>query len=166
LSDKTVIKGDEVTLEIKPGTDILEVNKKLAKKNNQLLRENKVQSIDIMGSIGAGKTSLIEKIVQKLKKKYKIAVFKGDLTTTETKAELSCSNPKLWDLLNKGELEGYYLGSQLKLELPDLTEPLEIDCTVVWNNVKKDKPVGMGLKFSTMEERERKVLQSYLESIK
>jgi hydrogenase nickel incorporation protein HypB len=35
-----------------------------------------------MGSIGAGKTSLIEKLVQALKKKYRIAVFKGDLTTT------------------------------------------------------------------------------------
>jgi hydrogenase nickel incorporation protein HypB len=71
-----------VTFEIKPGTNILEVNKHLAKKNSKLLRKNKVQSLDIMGSIGAGKTSLIEKIVQKLKNKYKIAVFKGDLTTT------------------------------------------------------------------------------------
>ena len=35
-----------------------------------------------MGSIGAGKTSLIEQLVQKLKHNYRIAVFKGDLTTT------------------------------------------------------------------------------------
>jgi hydrogenase nickel incorporation protein HypB len=35
-----------------------------------------------MGSIGAGKTSLIEKMVEKLKTRYRIAVFKGDLTTT------------------------------------------------------------------------------------
>ena len=35
-----------------------------------------------MGSIGAGKTSLIEQLIQKLKSKYRIAVFKGDLTTT------------------------------------------------------------------------------------
>lgn len=79
---KDVIKGEEVTLEIAPGMDILEVNKKLAQKNMELLRKHKVKAIDIMGSIGAGKTSLIEKLVQALKQKYRIAVFKGDLTTT------------------------------------------------------------------------------------
>jgi len=79
---KEVVKGEEVTLEIEPGMDILEVNKKLAQKNMELLREHNVKAIDIMGSIGAGKTSLIEKLVQSLKQKYRIAVFKGDLTTT------------------------------------------------------------------------------------
>ncbi len=71
-----------MTLEIEPGMDILEVNKQLAQKNMELLREHNVKAIDIMGSIGAGKTSLIEKLVQSLKQKYRIAVFKGDLTTT------------------------------------------------------------------------------------
>jgi hydrogenase nickel incorporation protein HypB len=81
-NNKEVVKGEEVTLEIEPGTDILEVNKQLAQKNMQLLREHHVKAIDVMGSIGAGKTSLIEKLVQALKNKYRIAVFKGDLTTT------------------------------------------------------------------------------------
>ena len=79
---KDVIKGEEVTLEIEPGMNILEVNKQLAQKNMSLLQKHHVKAIDIMGSIGAGKTSLIEKLVQKLKQKYRIAVFKGDLTTT------------------------------------------------------------------------------------
>lgn len=79
---KDVIKGEKVTLKIETGMNILQVNKQLAQKNIELLRKNNVKAIDIMGSIGAGKTSLIEKLVQKLKKKYRIAVFKGDLTTT------------------------------------------------------------------------------------
>jgi len=79
---KEIVKGEEVTLEIEPGMDILEVNKQLAQKNMELLQEHNVKAIDIMGSIGAGKTSLIEKLVQALKQKYRIAVFKGDLTTT------------------------------------------------------------------------------------
>lgn len=79
---KDIIKGEEVILNIEPGMNILEVNKQLAKKNLKLLQKHNVQAIDIMGSIGAGKTSLIEKIVQKLKQRYRIAVFKGDLTTT------------------------------------------------------------------------------------
>jgi hydrogenase nickel incorporation protein HypB len=79
---KEIVKGEEVTLEIAPGMDILEVNRQLAQKNLQHLREHNVKAIDIMGSIGAGKTSLIEQLVQALKQKYRIAVFKGDLTTT------------------------------------------------------------------------------------
>ncbi len=79
---KEVVKAEEETFEIEPGMDILEANEKLALKNLELLRKHKVKAIDVMGSIGAGKTSLIEKLVQTLKKKYRIAVFKGDLTTT------------------------------------------------------------------------------------
>ena len=79
---KEIVKGEEVTLTIEPGMNILEVNKQLAEKNMELLRKHNIKAIDIMGSIGAGKTSLIEKLVQSLKQKYKIAVFKGDLTTT------------------------------------------------------------------------------------
>jgi hydrogenase nickel incorporation protein HypB len=79
---KNVIKGEEVIFEIKPGMNILEANKQLAEKNKKLLDKYNVKAIDIMGSIGAGKTSLIEKLIQKLKAEYRIAVFKGDLTTT------------------------------------------------------------------------------------
>ncbi len=79
---KEVVKAEEETFDIEPGMDILEANEKLALKNRELLRKHRVKAIDIMGSIGAGKTSLIEKLVQTLKKKYRIAVFKGDLTTT------------------------------------------------------------------------------------
>lgn len=78
---KKVEKIEEI-VEIEPGRDILKVNEKLALKNRELLRNYNVKAIDIMGSIGAGKTSLIEKLVQALKNKYRIAVFKGDLTTT------------------------------------------------------------------------------------
>jgi hydrogenase nickel incorporation protein HypB len=80
--DKEIVKGEEVTLDIAPGMDILEVNRQLAQKNKEYLQKHNVKAIDIMGSIGAGKTSLIEQLVQALKQKYRIAVFKGDLTTT------------------------------------------------------------------------------------
>ena len=80
--EKQVINGNEVSLELKPGMNILQVNKELAQKNLEMLQKHHVTAIDIMGSIGAGKTSLIEQLVQKLKQNYRIAVFKGDLTTT------------------------------------------------------------------------------------
>ena len=73
---------DGEVFDIELEADILDANKKLAKENGELLRKHGIVAIDIMGSIGAGKTSLIEKLVQLLKGKYRIAAFKGDLTTT------------------------------------------------------------------------------------
>ena len=73
-------KGEVFDIELE--ADILKANKKLARENKELLRKHGIAAIDIMGSIGAGKTSLIEKLVQLLKRKYRIAAFKGDLTTT------------------------------------------------------------------------------------
>jgi hydrogenase nickel incorporation protein HypB len=80
---KEIVKAEEgEVFDIELEADILEANEKLAKENKELLRKHGVVAIDIMGSIGAGKTSLIEKLVQLLKGKYRIAAFKGDLTTT------------------------------------------------------------------------------------
>ena len=80
---KEIVKAEEgEVFDIELEANILEANEKLAKENKELLCTHGVAAIDIMGSIGAGKTSLIEKLVQLLKGKYRIAAFKGDLTTT------------------------------------------------------------------------------------
>ena len=80
---KEVVKAEEGEVyDIELEEDLLKANEELARKNRELLKKHGITAIDIMGSIGAGKTTLIEKLVQTLKKKYRIAVFKGDLTTT------------------------------------------------------------------------------------
>lgn len=80
---KEVIKAEEGEIfDIELEADLLKANEELATKNRELLKKHGVMTIDVMGAIGSGKTTLIEKLVQALKKKYKIAVFKGDLTTT------------------------------------------------------------------------------------
>jgi hydrogenase nickel incorporation protein HypB len=56
-------------------------NELLARQNNEELKEYKIKSVDIVGAIGAGKTALIEKIVEKLSKKNRILVICGDITT-------------------------------------------------------------------------------------
>jgi hydrogenase nickel incorporation protein HypB len=62
--------------------DLLKRNEELARKNRKILDEYKIVAIDVMGSIGAGKTSLIKSLVFHLKGKYKIGVIAGDLTST------------------------------------------------------------------------------------
>ena len=73
-------KGEVFDIELEES--ILKANDDLAAKNRELLGKHGVKAIDIMGSIGSGKTSLIELIVQKLKDRCRVAVFNGDLTTT------------------------------------------------------------------------------------
>ena len=80
---KEVVKAEEGEIyDIELEANLLKANEELARKNKELLKKHGVMAIDVMGAIGSGKTTLIEKLVQALKKKYRIAVFKGDLTTT------------------------------------------------------------------------------------
>lgn len=62
---------------------LLEANEKLAKQNRALLDRHGTTAIDFMGAIGSGKTTLIAKLVEKLKDKLGVAVFNGDATTSE-----------------------------------------------------------------------------------
>jgi len=80
---KEVVKAEEGEIyDVELSEDLLKANKRLAEENKRFLQKNGVRAIDVMGAIGSGKTSLIEKLVQQLKSRYMIAVFKGDLTTT------------------------------------------------------------------------------------
>lgn len=78
-----VVKADKgETFDIELSEDLLKANEALAKENKKIFRKHDIKVIDVMGSVGTGKTSLIEQIVQKLKGKYRIAAIAGDLTTT------------------------------------------------------------------------------------
>jgi len=80
---KEVVKAEEGEIyDVELSEDLLKANQRLAEENKRFLQRNGVRAIDVMGAIGSGKTSLIEKLVKLLKTKYRIAVFKGDLTTT------------------------------------------------------------------------------------
>ena len=62
--------------------DLLKANREIALENQRNMKEHGITSIDVMGSVGSGKTSLIKSLVSTLKKQYRIAVIEGDVTTT------------------------------------------------------------------------------------
>lgn len=77
-----IIKANnDQILDIELEESLLAKNRELAKNNKKLLDDNSVICIDIMGSVGSGKTSLIENMTRILKDKYIIGVISGDLTT-------------------------------------------------------------------------------------
>jgi len=62
--------------------DIFSANNRLAKKNRTKLDNAGVLALNFLASPGAGKTSLIERSVESLVEKYKIAVIDGDIATS------------------------------------------------------------------------------------
>ncbi|MBN1783016.1 hydrogenase nickel incorporation protein HypB [bacterium] len=79
---KTVLPDDGEILDIELEESLLAKNRDLAVKNKALLDRHAVRAIDILGSIGSGKTTLIQQMVRLLSKDSRIAALAGDLTTT------------------------------------------------------------------------------------
>lgn len=68
------------TKEVSVEQNLFEANNEIAIKNAEQLRNNDVYSVDFLGSIGAGKTLIIERILEKLKEKeIKGAAIAGDV---------------------------------------------------------------------------------------
>lgn len=78
---RVVESGGGEVFDIELEEDLLRKNRELAQRNRGLFDRHKVLAIDVMGSIGAGKTSLIERMVEELQGKYRLAAIAGDLTT-------------------------------------------------------------------------------------
>lgn len=57
--------------------DIMVANKKLAQRNQRILDKSNVFSVDVLGAIGSGKTSLIELLIQKMDNQ--VGVIAGDV---------------------------------------------------------------------------------------
>jgi hydrogenase nickel incorporation protein HypB len=74
-------KGPEI-FDIELEKDLLAKNRSLARENRKKLDGLNILAIDIMGSIGSGKTSLVKAILKELGMGQKVAVIAGDLTTT------------------------------------------------------------------------------------
>ena len=57
--------------------DIMVANRKLARRNQRIMDQNGVFSVDVLGAIGSGKTSLIETLIDHLE--HEVGVIAGDV---------------------------------------------------------------------------------------
>jgi len=77
-----VTAKEEESLDIEVGRDLILMNERLAAENLDVLNKRGILAVDVMGSVGAGKTALIEAMVDRLKGKRKVGMIAGDVTTT------------------------------------------------------------------------------------
>lgn len=69
--------------EIQVMKSILGENDRIAAENQAMFAAKGVYVVNLMGSPGAGKTSVLEKTMEKLKDELKMAVIEGDLFTSK-----------------------------------------------------------------------------------
>lgn len=82
LPKPMIIKADEdEVLDIELEEDFIKANERMADLNRRTFDRYGVKVVDFMGSIGSGKTSIIERLVEVLKGRYKVGVIAGDTTT-------------------------------------------------------------------------------------
>jgi hydrogenase nickel incorporation protein HypB len=80
---QTIEASPDEIYDIELEHSLLEANAQLAKENRALLDRHGITAIDVMGAIGSGKTTLIGRLVEKLKDRFGVAVFNGDATTSD-----------------------------------------------------------------------------------
>jgi hydrogenase nickel incorporation protein HypB len=62
--------------------NVLDASKRIAGDNRDLFDAKKIYAINLMSSPGAGKTTLVERMIDALKSSYRIAVIEGDIQDT------------------------------------------------------------------------------------
>jgi hydrogenase nickel incorporation protein HypB len=78
-------------MEINIGQHILSAHQEKTAKNKEVLRNYGILTINLMGSPGTGKTSVLESLIGKLKSAVRIAVIEGDLYTSKDAERIEAS---------------------------------------------------------------------------
>lgn len=79
---KTIHTEEGQVHEIRIDKNLMDKNDLLVQQNLERLEKHNIKAVDILGSIGSGKTSTIQQMVSRLKDKYRMAAVAGDITTT------------------------------------------------------------------------------------
>ena len=82
--------------------DILGSNKKIASSIRQKLLEHQILAVNLLSSPGSGKTSLLEKIGQKLQGKYRVGVVEGDVETERDAERIRKIGLPAWQITTHG----------------------------------------------------------------
>jgi len=99
--------------------ELLGSNKKIANEIRKKLEKKGILTINFLSSPGTGKTTLLEKISEKLKANYKMAVIEGDIETERDAERIRAKGIPAWQIITGGacHLEAKMVG-KLFSEIP------------------------------------------------
>jgi len=89
-------------MEIRVLQNILEANDQAAEENRRRLAETKVAALNLISAPGAGKTSLLEKVIPLLRARYQVGVLEGDIATTRDAERIGALGVPVIQLLTNG----------------------------------------------------------------
>lgn len=89
---------DVITIERK----VLQKNDEIASKNRELFIKKNLFTINLVSSPGSGKTSLVERTIEKIKDKVNIAVIEGDVQTDIDAKRVSEYNVPVVQIITNG----------------------------------------------------------------
>jgi hydrogenase nickel incorporation protein HypB len=109
---------------------ILEKNDDVAAQNRVLFNQNKLFTINLLSSPGSGKTSLLEKTMERLKDKFKIGVVEGDVQTDNDAQRIAKYNVPVVQIVTNG---GCHLEAKLVQNALDNFVLSDLDLLVIEN---------------------------------
>ncbi|MCR4430250.1 MAG: hydrogenase nickel incorporation protein HypB [Tepidanaerobacteraceae bacterium] len=69
-------------IRVKLGKNVLEANDDMAGKLKEQYKKHNIKVINLIGSPGSGKTSILERTLPEISKKFNVAVIEGDILTS------------------------------------------------------------------------------------
>ena len=117
-------------MEVKVMKNILGENDKIAADNRKLFAEKNITVINLMGSPGSGKTSLLEKTLSKLAEKINVAVIEGDLFTVKDAERIERQNISVVQINTAG---GCHLDAAMVKRAAESLNLDELDLIIVEN---------------------------------
>jgi len=96
--------------------NLIEHNEFLAEQNKETFSKYDIKTFDIVGAIGAGKTSLLEAIIDKIEGKKRILVINGDVTSRIDANRISAHGVKTIQINTGREcaLNAYHISRVIK----------------------------------------------------
>lgn len=117
-------------MEITVMSDILGKNNEIAAELNTMLTKQGIFTINLLGSPGCGKTSLVEQTVRLLNNTYKVAVIEGDLYTSKDADRIAASGAPVIQINTRG---GCHLDAVMVKKAIEQLDLSTIDILIVEN---------------------------------
>ena len=121
---------------------VLEKNDEIARQNRDMFSERGLFVINVVSSPGSGKTSLLERTLEQLKDKIKIAVIEGDVQTDFDAKRVERYNIPVVQIVTNG---GCHLEAKLVKDAFDSMDLNDIKILVIENVGNLVCPAGYDL---------------------